>query len=66
MSHWAFVPVNEAAKTGGPFTLRADDGSPHAGRWDCTTGRFAYGPGLPIGKTITHYLARLPGKAPPA
>lgn len=66
MSYLAFVPIDKAAKSGGPFTLRADDGTPHAGRWDCTTDRFAYGPGLPIQKTITHYLARLPGKAPTA
>lgn len=65
MTYLAFVRIDKAAKSGGPVTLRADDGTPHAGRWDFDLGAFAYAPGMPIGKTITHYLARLPGEAPP-
>ncbi|KPH59165.1 hypothetical protein [Novosphingobium sp. ST904] len=65
MTRGVYVPVDECARNGRFLSLRADDGTPHCASWDSELGGFAYGPGLPVQKRITHYFVRLPG-APPA
>lgn len=61
MTHLAYIPIDDGARTGHGFCLQADDETLHAGHWDMTQQAFVYGPGQRIQKRITHYCARLPG-----
>jgi hypothetical protein len=62
--YFAFVPIDEAAKSGAYQLLKDEYDHQHSGRWEATAfngaGAWVYGSGAPIAPRVLEYCVRTP------